>query len=68
MEKLPKRIKRHQHTTPKPSSIVIIGGGIAGVCCAQELARNVHDAGECSVTLISSTGVLKEVKPLNNDK
>jgi hypothetical protein len=61
MEELPKRLKRNRPNAPQFSSIVVIGGGIAGVCCAQEFARNIQDVGDCTINLISSTGVLKEV-------
>jgi glycine/D-amino acid oxidase-like deaminating enzyme len=40
---------------------VVIGGGIAGVCCAQEVARlNAADE-TVDVLLISATELLKEV-------
>lgn len=37
---------------------VVIGGGIAGVCCAQELVRLCTD----NVILVSSSDTLVEVK------
>lgn len=65
---LPKRKKRDDTGTTKTcaearklfsQSYVVIGGGIAGVSCAQELARLIPHG---SVTLISATEVLKEVR------
>jgi 2-polyprenyl-6-methoxyphenol hydroxylase-like FAD-dependent oxidoreductase len=41
---------------------VIIGGGIAGVCCAQELLR----LGELDVTIVSASDTLIEVRSLND--
>jgi NADH dehydrogenase FAD-containing subunit len=36
--------------------LVVLGGGVAGVCCAQELCRICPDA---HVTLISADAVIK---------
>ena len=40
----------------KGSAFVVVGGGIAGVCCAEELCRICPN---CSVTLISASFQLK---------
>ena len=48
----------HRDKKMKSSNLVVIGGGIAGVCCAQELVRLSHD----KVTLISSSDTLVEVR------
>ena len=45
----------------KMKRYVVIGGGIAGVCCAQEVAR-LHATDEVvEVLIISATDLLKEV-------
>jgi len=63
-----KRIRKsNEKIIKKRLSYVVIGGGIAGVCCAQELAR-LHDNQSSSssssciydIILISATNVLKE--------
>ncbi len=41
------------------ANFVIIGGGIAGVSCAEELGRTLPDA---SITLLSASDVLKGVR------
>jgi heterodisulfide reductase subunit A-like polyferredoxin len=38
-------------------SYVVIGGGIAGISCSQELSASTND----SILLISSSSILKEV-------
>ena len=43
----------------KPRKYLVIGGGIAGVCCAEELCRLVEEEDE--VTLITSSDVVKAV-------
>ena len=43
----------------KVKELVVLGGGVAGVCCAQELCRICPDA---HVTLISADAVVK-VRP-----
>ena len=40
---------------------VVIGGGIAGVCCAQEVARLNATDETVEVLLISAAELLKEV-------
>ena len=40
----------------KGNQLVVLGGGVAGVCCAQELCRICPDA---HVTLISADAVVK---------
>lgn len=42
---------------------VVVGGGVAGVCCAEELCRLCPEA---SVTLVSADRVLK-VTPCSAD-
>jgi NADH dehydrogenase FAD-containing subunit len=42
----------------KKSRLVVIGGGISGVCCAKELARLHPDE---AIVLISASDVLIEV-------
>jgi heterodisulfide reductase subunit A-like polyferredoxin len=63
---LPRQKKCRSARCDTPSSqrmtrYVVIGGGIAGVCCAQEVARlNAADE-TIDVLLISATELLKEV-------
>ena len=45
--------------TPTTTNYVIIGGGIAGVCCAQECARLSPPGRE--IIIITATEMLKEV-------
>lgn len=56
---LPRKVRRSREVVPALRQVVI-GGGIAGVCCAQELSRMGGDS--CVVTLISSKEVLKQVE------
>ena len=50
--------KRQLNCPTSPREFVVVGGGIAGVCCAQELARLNEGS---KVTIISSTDMIKEV-------
>lgn len=54
--------RRGRKTDESRGKVVIIGGGIAGVSCAQEIVR--QGDGELEVVLISNTEALKEVKSL----
>jgi hypothetical protein len=47
--------------SPRMTRYVIIGGGIAGVCCAQEVARLNATDETAEVLIISATDLLKEV-------
>ena len=66
MSALPRRVLKHR--TPQciasPAATkryIVIGGGIAGVSCAQELARlNAADQ-NVEILIITSTEMLKEV-------
>jgi hypothetical protein len=42
-------------------SYVVLGGGIAGVCCAQELARIHQKNPSARIILVTASEVLKEV-------
>ncbi len=44
-----------------PPRLVIIGGGIAGVCCAQELARLTQSPNSHEVVLITTADYVMEV-------
>ena len=46
--------------TPTKTNYVIIGGGIAGVCCAQECAR--LSPPDLEIILITASEMLKEVR------
>lgn len=48
--------------SPRVTRYVIIGGGIAGVCCAQEVARLNATDETVEVLIISATDLLKEVR------
>ena len=57
-----KRIRRSRNQSSSIKNrlnYVVIGGGISGVCCAQELAR-LHEDQLYDIILISATDVLKE--------
>ena len=57
---LPKRLRSRKNVPIEPGDIaryVVIGGGIAGVSCAQELAK-IHDT---RILLISCGDIIKEV-------
>ena len=41
---------------------IIIGGGVAGVCCAQEVVRLKGAGQDIEVIIITATELLKEVK------
>lgn len=45
-------------TAKQPIKYVVVGGGIAGVCCAKEMAQLHEDA---EIVMISATDVMKEV-------
>ena len=49
----------HQGT----SKFVVIGGGISGLCCVQELARLVssNDRSGIEIVLVTASSLLKEV-------
>lgn len=51
----PTQNNHHQSTSPH-SKYVVVGGGVAGVCCAEELCRLCPND---SVTLVSADTVLK---------
>lgn len=57
MSCLPPRREKKRHVSSKELHYVVIGGGIAGVSCTQELYRLGHR----NITLISSKEMLKEV-------
>ena len=60
----PRQSRRRQpemsKNTPTKSNYVIIGGGIAGVCCAQECAR--LSPSDHEIIIITATEMLKEVR------
>ena len=66
MSALPRRVLKHRSpqyiASPAATKrYIVIGGGIAGVCCAQELARlNAADQ-NIEILIITSTEMLKEV-------
>ncbi len=51
-------VSMNQRKRNREFAFVVVGGGIAGVCCAQELAR-LHEEEE--ILLISGSDVLIEV-------
>lgn len=72
-----KELKRPRETSLSEEitveyDFVVIGGGIAGVCCAQELARLYHpiegspieNHDRVRIGLVSSTQTLAEVKAM----
>jgi NADPH-dependent 2,4-dienoyl-CoA reductase/sulfur reductase-like enzyme len=61
MNALPRRLDARSQKKEKSSIVryIVVGGGIAGVCCAQEIARlKKHDSIE--VVIITATELLKE--------
>jgi 2-polyprenyl-6-methoxyphenol hydroxylase-like FAD-dependent oxidoreductase len=67
MAALPKRTRKLTKTEARSDqdslnkfTCVVIGGGIAGVSCAQELSR-LHAVDGHTVALISATEAIKEV-------
>jgi hypothetical protein len=53
-------------TDPHPQRIVILGGGVAGVTCCQEISSFISSGREAfpptRITLIAAKGLLKGVK------
>ena len=64
VDSLPKRDRRRPTHIGPPDALrfVVVGGGIAGVCCAQELAR-LHPTPGVEVVIVTATEMLKEVSP-----
>ena len=60
MDKLRKRAAETMSRS-ESKSYVVLGGGIAGVCCAQELARIHQTNPSASIILVTASEVLKEV-------
>jgi hypothetical protein len=48
--------------TKKKNKYVVIGGGIAGVSCAQELGRIHARDDDINIVLVAASEVLKEVR------
>ena len=70
MASLPRRAPRSRAARssaaiapPKATQVryIVIGGGIAGVCCAQEIARLKADDQNVEVVIITATELLREV-------
>ncbi|RYG95891.1 FAD-binding oxidoreductase [archaeon] len=56
-------MKRKYGDQEEAFKYVIIGGGIAGVCCAEELARMIGSPGKASqICIISASDLLLQVR------